>query len=208
MADYKSAYTGAQIDDAVSKAHQHNNKTILDNITAPYTTEEKTKLAGLNNYTLPVASSTVLGGIKVGANLTITNDGTLNATSSGETGTTDYPALSNKPQINGVELIGNKTSEELGITGGGNILIFENITLETTAFVEDTTYEAFGYKADISCTGVTAEFFSDVVFGVEEATSGNYAPISLSGTGIITIYAVYKPESTITIPSIICSKGA
>lgn len=47
MADYKSAYTGAQIDDAVSKAHQHSNKTILDNITAPYTTEEKTKLAGI-----------------------------------------------------------------------------------------------------------------------------------------------------------------
>lgn len=31
MADYKSAYTGAQIDDAVSKAHQHSNKEILDN---------------------------------------------------------------------------------------------------------------------------------------------------------------------------------
>ena len=51
MANYQSAYTGTQIDDAVSKAHQHSNKEILDNITAPYTTEEKTKLAGLSNYT-------------------------------------------------------------------------------------------------------------------------------------------------------------
>ena len=92
MADYKSAYTGVQIDDAVSKAHQHSNKTILDNMTAPYTTEEKTKLAGLSNYTLPVASSTTLGGVKAGKNVTVTEDGTLNVTGAvdsvnGKTGT-------------------------------------------------------------------------------------------------------------------------
>lgn len=84
MADYKSAYTGAQIDDAVSKAHQHSNKTILDNITAPYTTEEKTKLAGLSNYTLPIASSNTLGGVKAGDNVTIGEDGTISATGGGE----------------------------------------------------------------------------------------------------------------------------
>ena len=31
-------------------SHTHENKTILDNTTASYTTEEKTKLAGLSNY--------------------------------------------------------------------------------------------------------------------------------------------------------------
>ena len=35
--------------------------------------------------------------------------------SGGGGGTSDYPALSNKPQINGVTLIGNKTSENLGL---------------------------------------------------------------------------------------------
>lgn len=40
-----------------------------------------------NEYELPIASSTSLGGIKVGANLTIASDGTLNA-SGGENG--DY----------------------------------------------------------------------------------------------------------------------
>ena len=34
-------------------------------------------------------------------------------------GTTNYSELSNKPQINGVTLDGNKTSEDLGISGGG-----------------------------------------------------------------------------------------
>jgi len=36
----------------------------------------------------------------------------------GGTGTTNYNDLSNKPSINGIELNGNKTSEQLGISGG------------------------------------------------------------------------------------------
>src|SRR5574344_611251 len=44
-------------DSAVTNEHTHSNKTILDNITASFTTTEKTKLAGIaenaNNYILP-----------------------------------------------------------------------------------------------------------------------------------------------------------
>lgn len=32
-------------------------------------------------------------------------------------GSSDYNSLDNKPKINGVELVGNKTSSDLGITG-------------------------------------------------------------------------------------------
>lgn len=39
--------------------------------------------------------------------------------SGGGTGTTDYNDLDNKPSINGIELNGNKTSEELGLGGAG-----------------------------------------------------------------------------------------
>lgn len=39
---------------------------------------------------------------------------------SGGGGTTDYTDLSNKPSINGVTLSGNKTSADLGISGGGS----------------------------------------------------------------------------------------
>lgn len=58
-----------------------NNYVHTDN---NYTTTEKSKLASLENYVLPTASKTVIGGIKVGANLTIDSDGTLNANASGE----------------------------------------------------------------------------------------------------------------------------
>lgn len=44
---------------------------------------------------------------------------------SGGGGTTDYTDLTNKPSINGVTLSGNKTSEDLGISGGSN----ENLLL-------------------------------------------------------------------------------
>lgn len=39
--------TNANISDAVTKKHTHDNKSILDNITASYTTEEQTKLGGI-----------------------------------------------------------------------------------------------------------------------------------------------------------------
>lgn len=48
-----------------------------------YTTTEKNKLSGIednaNNYSLPTASSSTKGGIKVGSNLSMSGD-TLNAT--------------------------------------------------------------------------------------------------------------------------------
>ena len=46
--------------------------------TEDYTTAEKTKLSGLSNYTLPIASTTVLGGVKAGATVTIDVNGVLN----------------------------------------------------------------------------------------------------------------------------------
>lgn len=82
-------------------------------------------------YTLPVASATTLGGVKVGANLTITPDGVLNATGGGGGGGTEYVAGE------GIVISGNTistdpskipTKEELGDylplaggTMGGNI---------------------------------------------------------------------------------------
>lgn len=64
-------------------AHTHINKSILDATTASYTTAEKTKLAGLENYTLPTASSDTLGGVRVGDGLTVDDDGVLSATGGG-----------------------------------------------------------------------------------------------------------------------------
>lgn len=48
---------------------------------ANFTQKEKAKLAGIadnaNDYSLPTASASVLGGVKIGANITIAADGTI-----------------------------------------------------------------------------------------------------------------------------------
>lgn len=73
-------------------------------------------------------------------------------------GTTNYNALSNKPKVNNVELVGNSTLEALGIqkalTAGDNIEIASDGTINAT----DTKYEAGeGIEIDennvISATG-------------------------------------------------------
>lgn len=63
-----------------------------------YTNEEKTKLAGLSNYTLPKASTTDLGGIKVGAGLEIDTSGTLSATGGGTADAVEWANVLNKPE--------------------------------------------------------------------------------------------------------------
>lgn len=73
--------------------------------TNDYTTAEKTKLAGLNNYSLPTASSTVLGGVKVGNNLSV-SDGVLSATdtkySDATTTVSGLMSGADKTKLNGV----------------------------------------------------------------------------------------------------------
>lgn len=63
-----------------------------------FTGEEKTKLAGLENYTLPEASATALGGVKVGAGLAI-NEGVLSATGGGTADAVDWSNVQNKPDL-------------------------------------------------------------------------------------------------------------
>jgi len=46
-----------------------------------------------------------------------------------------------------------------------------------------------------------------VVLGVDEATSGTFAPISSAYAGGIYIYASEVPAGTITIPTITIIKG-
>lgn len=69
--------------------------------TNDFTTEEKNKLAGIeegaNNYTLPTASASVLGGVKVGTGLEITGEGLLNATGGGTADSVEWTNVQNKP---------------------------------------------------------------------------------------------------------------
>jgi hypothetical protein len=69
---------------------------------------------------IPVASSSVLGGVKIGSGISVASDGTISA-SGGSGGTSDYTQLSNLPQINSVTLTGNKSSSDLGLASAADV---------------------------------------------------------------------------------------
>lgn len=67
--------------------------------TNDYTTEDKNKLAQLENYSLPTASTTVKGGIKVGTGLTMDGE-VLSVTGGGTADSVDWSNITNKPNLN------------------------------------------------------------------------------------------------------------
>ncbi|MBE6524496.1 MAG: hypothetical protein E7Z65_06465 [Thermoplasmata archaeon] len=83
------------------------------------------------------------------------------------------------------------------------MLLFTNKS--ASSWSADSTYEDYPYKCNIACSGVTASDVAEVVFSPEQATSGEYAPVCLTYSGGVRIYA--SVNTSITIPHIIVHKG-
>jgi hypothetical protein len=73
--------------------------------------------------------------------------------------------------------------------------------------VADTTYEDFPFRASVPLEGVIESMIPEVVFGLLDATSGNFAPVAETYNGGVYLYASDLPEVDVTIPVIICWKG-
>lgn len=91
--------------------------------------------------------------------------------------------------------------------GYAEVKIFSGVSVAASAWVSDSTYAAYPYAASIACPGVTASHVPEVVFGAPQAASGNFAPVALSGSGTVKIYAATKPTAAITVQSITCIKA-
>ena len=91
--------------------------------------------------------------------------------------------------------------------GYAEVKIFSGVSVAASAWESDSTYAAYPYAASIACSGVTASYVPEVVFGAVEAASGNFAPVALSGSGTVKIYAATKPTAAITVQSITCIKA-
>lgn len=76
------------------KVDKDGNKVLSD---VNFTTAYESKLNSLKNYTLPTASAETLGGIKVGAGLQISEQGTLSATGGGTADSVDWENVQDKP---------------------------------------------------------------------------------------------------------------
>lgn len=82
-------------------------------------------------------------------------------------------------------------------------LKFENVQVSAAAFVQNATYQDYPYRAAAALTGVLASMTPEVVLSVEDATSGNFAPVAEAYTGGVYLYAAQPPESVTTIPTIL-----
>lgn len=86
-------------------------------------------------------------------------------------------------------------------------LPFRNVSVPASAFASDTTYQDFPYRASIALEGVIENMIPEVVLSVDDALSGNFAPVSESYNGGVYLYAESPPDADITIPTIILWRG-
>lgn len=83
-------------------------------------------------------------------------------------------------------------------------LRFQNVVVNASAWVGDTTYTDYPYRANITLSGVDSTMFPDVV--IDETDKGKYefASSSDSYDGGIHLYASGIPENAITLRTVVC----
>ena len=188
---------------------------------------------GANKYVLPAASSTTLGGVKVGKNLTITDDGTLAATAEPITSISwdkvsgkptfaavatsgSYNDLSNKPTIPAAYSLPTASATTKGGVKVGNGLSIDASTeklsvtnydnLATNSSVTSKVNAMGNTKANASHTHVTSDI-TDFPTLATVATSGSYSDLNDEPT-IPTIPSAIKNPSALTISLNGTSQGA
>lgn len=166
--------------------------------TNDFTTTLKNKLNGIaanaNNYTLPTASASVLGGIKVGNGLSMANDGTLSATAKANLMT---GASSTSDGASGYVPAPTKAQKDYFLRGDGN-----------WAVPTDTTYTA-GSGISISSSkviknsGVRGITTGQNVNGtINVNTNGTSVDVPVKGLGSAAFMdstAFVRPTDTIDI---------
>lgn len=86
---------------------------------------DKQKLDGLSNYTLPIASSTALGGIKLGSGLSATSDGTVSVSADVVAGAVQWDSIENKPNV---AILGTGDADGTNANSGRILFQSENNT--------------------------------------------------------------------------------
>ena len=120
-------------------------------------------------------------------------------------GTSDYSVLSNKPQINSVELSGNKTLDQLGIQAKGNYLVSSDLNnyalkSELPTNTSDLTNDS-GFLTSIPSEYVTeTELNSSLEDKADTATT-------LSGYGITDAYTKTEADGKYATKTELSSKA-
>ena len=93
----------------------------------------------------------------------------------GGTGTSNYEKLENLPSINGVELLGNKTTEELKIKTSDLINDSGFLTSVPTEYITETELNAKGYLTSVPEGYATESYVSEqIASAIGTALGGSY----------------------------------
>lgn len=106
--------------------------------------------------------------------------------------------------VNGNSIIG---SGDIAISGGGGstFTLLENLT--ASAGVSDTTYTDYPLRFDFTVANLTANDMVEAVLSVADATSGNFAPITLTAAGKFSIYGKTGSSLSSNINAIVFKGG-
>ena len=86
-------------------------------------------------------------------------------------------------------------------------LRFTDTNVTTSNWNSDATYTDYPYRKAVALTGATTTMIPDVVLAPAEATGGNIAPVAVSYTGGIYLYAKAVPDASFSIPTITLWQG-
>lgn len=141
---------------------------------------------------IPVASSSVLGGVKIGSGISVASDGTISA-SGGSGGTSDYTQLTNLPQINSTTLTGNKSSSDLGLQSA----ITSSAKLSADVVDDTSTTHKFVTASDKTTWSGKQDAIADLAAIRSGATAGATAvqTIKINGT------AQTKTDGVVNLPA-------
>lgn len=94
-------------------------------------------------------------------------------------------------------------------TGDGNCssIVVNDVVVATSDWNSSTAYSSYPYEASITVSGCTTNHVPEVIFSVADAISNAFAPICVSGTDTVIIYATEIPSDAMTIPTIECRKS-
>lgn len=106
--------------------------------------------------------------------------------------------------VNGNNIIG---SGDITISGGGGstFTLLKNLT--ASAGVSDTTYTDYPLRFDFTVADLTANDMVEAVLSVADATSGNFAPITVSAAGKFSIYGKTGSSLSSSINAIVFKGG-
>lgn len=162
-------------------------------------------------YTLPPATSSVRGGMKIGYTTSGKNYAVQLSNEQAYVNVpwtdTTYTSLKNPYSLTvskststgDTSLITYDGSASKSFTTGNTASVQASATVATSAWSSITAVNDYAYRASVSVTGMTANHVPEVMFSLADATSGNFAPVSVSYAGGVYIYAKEVPSASVSI---------